>query len=180
MNTHEDVTRLILKHRKVLFAYIHAIVRDASWAEDLFQDVSMVILRRWEEFGEVRDFWALARETARRQSLAALRERHRSPVLLSAAALDALDRGFDAVAGESQAREEALHRCVQALPPAWQELVRFRYWMELSVGEVAARSAKSENTVSVTLNRIRSRLADCVRRKLGHSEEPWTLTNETT
>jgi RNA polymerase sigma-70 factor, ECF subfamily len=168
--TNETATRLLLRHRRTLFAYLNAIVRDPGLAEDLFQEVSIVILRRWEEFGEVRDFWALARETARRQALAELRKSGRTPVLFSPEALDALDRGFDEVARESPARQEALRLCLKKLPPLWQQLVRLRYWMNLSVTEVASRLVRSENTVSVTLNRIRSRLADCVRGRIRSQE----------
>ncbi len=168
----EEATRLLLQHRKVLFAYLHAIVRDHAVAEDLFQEVSMVVLRRWTEFGPVRDFWALARQVARRQSLAALRKGGREPLLLSEAALDAVDRGFDAVAAETQARHDALRDCLKSLPDPWQKILRLRYWTDLSVSEVASRLAKTENTISVTLNRIRSRLADCVRQKVGLSEAP--------
>lgn len=168
----DEATRLLLRHRKVLFAYLQAIVRDPARAEDLFQEVSIVVLRRWEEFGEVRDFWALARGIARRQALAALREGGREPLLLSEEALDAVDRGFDRVAGEVPARHEALRDCVGALPGSWQKILRLRYWSDLPVSQVAARLSRSENVVSVTLNRIRSRLADCVRRKVRLAEAP--------
>jgi RNA polymerase sigma-70 factor (ECF subfamily) len=164
--SHETATRLLLRHRRTLFAYLHAIVRDPGLAEDLFQEVSIVILRRWEEFGEVKDFWALARETARRQALAELRRGGRNPLLFSPQALEAIDRGFDRVALETPARQEALRLCLKKLPPFWQQLVKLRYWMNLPVTEVASRLVRSQNTVSVTLNRIRSRLADCVRGRI--------------
>ncbi len=162
----DDAARLLLRHRRALYAYLCAIVRDPSLAEDLFQEVSLVLLRRWEEFGEVRDFFALARETARRQALAALRQGGRKPALLSPEALDSVDRGFDRVAAEASARQEALRLCLKKLPAFWQQIVRFRYWLNLPVSQVAERLVRSENTVSVTLNRIRSRLADCVRERI--------------
>ncbi len=168
----EEATRLLLQHRKLLFAYLLALVRDHARAEDLFQEVSIVVLRRWEDFGAVRDFWALAREIARRRALAALRQGGREPLLLSDAALDAVDRGFDAVAAGAEDRHEALRDCLKALPELWRRILRLRYWSDLSVSEVASRLSRSENTVSVTLNRIRSRLADCVRGKVRLSGAP--------
>lgn len=166
----ETATRLLLRHRLPLFSYLNAMVRDAGLAEDLFQEVSIVILRRWEEFGGVKDFWALARETARRMALAELRRRGRSPLAFSPQALESLDRGFDQVAQETPARQEALRQCLKKLPPFWQELVKLRYFMNLPVSQVASRLVRSENTVSVTLNRIRSRLADCVRGRINSAE----------
>lgn len=166
----EEATRALLQHRKVLFAYLLAIVRDHALAEDLFQEVSLVVVRRWGEFGKVGDFWSLAREIARRQALAALRKSGREPLLLSEAALDAVDHGFDQVAGEVSSRHDALRDCLKALPEFWGKVLRLRYWTNLSVSEVATRLDKTENTISVTLNRIRSRLADCVRQKVRTTE----------
>lgn len=167
MSASEAATRHLLSHRKALFAYIFSIVRDHHLAEDVFQDVSVTVIRRWEEFGEVRDFWALAREIARRQSLAALRKTSAQPSALSPEALDAVDRGFDEVKGRTEERREALEHCIEALPGKWRRIVRFRYWTDLPVSEIASRLKRSVNTVSVTLNRIRSRLADCVSNRLG-------------
>jgi len=166
----EEATRTLLQHRRVLFAYILAIVRDHTLAEDLFQEVSLVILRRWEEFGSVADFWALARGIARRQALASLRKAGRDPLLLSEGALDSVDRGFDRVAGEVQARHDALRDCLNVLPELWRKILQLRYWNSLPVAAVAIRLDKSQNTISVTLNRIRSRLADCVRQKVRATE----------
>src|SRR5438105_2165293 len=91
MSPHDEtVLRLLLRHRRNLFAYLNAIVQDPGLAEDLFQEVSLVILRRWESFGAVKDFWALAREIARRQALAVVRQDGRHPVLFSPEALDAV------------------------------------------------------------------------------------------
>jgi RNA polymerase sigma-70 factor (ECF subfamily) len=167
----ETATRLLLRHRVPLFAYLRVIVRDPGLAEDLFQEVSIVLLRRWEEFGGVRDFWALARETARRQALAELRRRGRNPLTISSASLDAVDRSFEGAVEEIPARREALRQCLKKLPPFWRELVKLRYWMNLPVSAVAERLVRSQNTISVTLNRIRSRLADCVRGRI-RSVEP--------
>lgn len=166
METDEDVARRLLQHRKALFAYIFAIVRDPHLAEDVFQESSLVILKHP---GPIRDFWALAREIARRQALSGLRAARRPGLCLSPEALDALDRGFDAVAPEAQARQEALRLCIRKLPDLWRRIVESRYWEGLSVARMSERLVRSANTLSVTLNRIRSRLADCVRQRLQES-----------
>jgi RNA polymerase sigma-70 factor (ECF subfamily) len=166
MATSDAATGLLLSHRRALFAYIYAIVRDYHTAEDVLQDVSVVLIRRWEEFGQIGDFWKLAREVARRQSLSALRRARRAPLLLSEQALDALDRGFDQMMDQADDRAVALARCIEKLPDRWREVIRYRYWDKLPVGEIAQRFASTAGSISVTLNRIRSKLADCVTRSL--------------
>jgi RNA polymerase sigma-70 factor (ECF subfamily) len=167
MRAREETARLLLAHRRTLHAYLYAIVRDPHLAEDLFQEVSLILLRRLDEEGPPGNFWAFAREVARREALAALRRTARAPRPLSPEALQALDRGFEETGTlQDPARLEALRRCVQALPRLWQNIVEHRYWKNRPVPQVAAALLKSENTVAVTLHRIRLRLAECVRARL--------------
>ena len=67
METSDVVVREILRHRAVLHAYLRAIVRDPHLAEDLFQDVSIILMKKFPDEGSVGDFWALAREVASRR-----------------------------------------------------------------------------------------------------------------
>jgi RNA polymerase sigma-70 factor (ECF subfamily) len=167
----DNTTRLLVSHRRALYAYIRAIVCNHATAEDVFQEVSVVVVRRWQEAGGHGDFWKLAREVARRQCLAALRRSKNAPLLLSSEALDALDVGFEALAESSDERAQALERCLEELPDRWREIIRFRYFDKLAVTEIAARLSTSANTISVTLHRIREKLADCVAASLG-AERP--------
>ena len=167
---HDEGTSLLLKHRKALFAYIFSILRDHHLTEDVFQEVSLVIVRQWDEFGVVRNFWSLAREISRRQALSVLRSRKRD-CFLSVEALDALDRGFEGLAGEAEVRKELLRKCIDRLPGNWSRLVRMKYWQGLSVKHAAEQLRRSVNVISVTLNRIRSRLADCVNQQLNITVE---------
>jgi RNA polymerase sigma-70 factor (ECF subfamily) len=166
METSGDLVRQLLHHRRVLQAYLYAIVRDPHLTEDLFQEVSVILLQKSPGLGEVRDFWALAREVARREALAALRKRGRGHTSLSPEALDAVDRGFEEISSQAADRRESLARCITKLPRLWRRIVELRYWMNLPVSHVASRLSKTENTVSVTLNRIRLQLAECVRQRL--------------
>jgi RNA polymerase sigma-70 factor (ECF subfamily) len=165
----DEPSRLLAAHERALFAYTLAIVRDRTLAEDVVQEVALTLLRRWSEFEPVRDFWRLTREIARRQSLAALR-RTRKQRLLSEAALDALDRGFDAMGDDTERRVRALDHCVERLPERWRAIVRMRYWEARAVTEIATTLDSSANTISVTLNRVRTRLADCVAEQLAAAE----------
>ncbi len=153
---------LIVQYRRALLGYILAIVRNHHLAEDVYQETLMVLARQWAGYDAVHSFVSLAREVARRQALAALRRDQRAPLLLSDEALDALDTAFDSTAG-SEPPVAALDHCLERVPPFWKSIVRMRYWEAASVTEIAAALGRSVNTISVTLNRTRLRLADCIR-----------------
>jgi RNA polymerase sigma-70 factor (ECF subfamily) len=158
----ESLPELIGRHRRALLAYIFAIVRDHHRAEDVYQETMLVLARQWDTYETVHSFHSLSREIARRQALAALRKDQRAPLLLSDEALDALDAAFGAeVAPEPPV--EALDHCLEKAPGFWRNVVRLRYWECLSVIDIAEALGRSPNTISVTLNRMRLRLADCIR-----------------
>jgi len=161
----EALTRWLLSHRKALFAYIYAIVRDHALAEDVFQDASIVILKRYD-LVDSPTLWGFARGVARNQALSSRRSRKTQLLILSPEAMERVDQGFDQIADQTEARVEALENCVQTLPENWRQIVRLRYWSNLSIGEIGERLKQTENTLSVTLNRIRSRLAKCVSYRL--------------
>ncbi|MBN1672685.1 MAG: sigma-70 family RNA polymerase sigma factor [Kiritimatiellae bacterium] len=171
MTSTEEITAQLVRHRRALFAYIFTILRDHHLSEDVFQEVSLVLVNRYTEREDVRNFWSLAREIARRTARAAQRRATREPVLLSDEAMEALDRGFEQIGDEVDDRKAALHACVDRLPKNWRQIVRLRYWRGLSVSFVAEELGRSVNTISVTLNRIRSRLADCVNAQLRKTAE---------
>ena len=161
----EETTLLVIKHRKAVMAYIFAIVRDHHLTEDIFQEVSILAIREWEKAGGQGSFFALAREISKRHSLAVLRREQKQPPPLAPETLNALDRSFEAISEEVDVQRTALIDCVNQLTVEWREIIRLRYWDYLEVKNIAERMKKSPSTVSVTLNRIRSKLADCVRRK---------------
>jgi RNA polymerase sigma-70 factor, ECF subfamily len=167
----EALTRWLLSHRKALFAYIYAIVRDHALAEDVFQDTSIIILKRYD-LVDSSMVWGFARGVARNQAFSSLRSRKKELLLLSPDAMECVDRGFDQIADQTEARVEALENCVKVLPENWREIVHLRYWSNLSVREISERLRQTENTLSVTLNRIRSRLAKCVSYRLEKVSAP--------
>src|SRR5947207_9934740 len=69
---HEEAFRQVLAHRTMLKAYVQAIVRDPSLAEDTFSDVTLEIARSWGRFDASRPFERWARGIARRVALANL------------------------------------------------------------------------------------------------------------
>ena len=65
----QAVLQAFLEQRDRLFAYIFALVRHMADAEDLFQEVSLVIMKKGQEGVDVENFGAWSREIARRTIL---------------------------------------------------------------------------------------------------------------
>lgn len=158
----EHLTRLLLQHRQMLLAYVYTLVRDHHKAEDVLQETAVTLIRRTSDFGDIKNFWLLAREIARRHALALIRKDSHAPFCLSDRAIEAIGVGFDQVEREGPWDTQVLKTCIAKLPVSWKKIIEFRYWMRFPVQRIAEELSRSANTISVTLNRARLRLADCV------------------
>jgi RNA polymerase sigma-70 factor (ECF subfamily) len=157
----QEFTDKLLRYRVALLAYIRTITRDHHLAEDAFQETAIALAKEWDDGVEIRNFWGFAKETARRRALAALRSASNLQ-LLGEEAMDNLDAAFEEISEQSESRKLALRNCLLKLPFAWREVIEMRYWEDQAVKDIAAIRGRTESAVSVTLNRARGRLMDCI------------------
>jgi RNA polymerase sigma-70 factor (ECF subfamily) len=166
----ESLMILLLRERVKLLAYIRAIVRDEHLAEDVYQEVAVLAIRKCDEIRDARHFLAWMRLTSRHRSLKMLRQR-RQPVLLDESLLDRLDEQWGEHDQNSSADlTEALRQCLERLTPRARNLVRLRYAEGIRGAQLAAGLDRSLNTVYVSLSRIHRSLGECIRRRLTLSE----------
>jgi RNA polymerase sigma-70 factor, ECF subfamily len=162
----ESLMILLLRERVKLLAYIRAIVRDEHLAEDVYQDVAVLAIRKCEEIEDQRHFLAWMRLTSRHRALKILQQRRRQ-VLLDESLLDRLDEQWVEHDQRSSADlTEALRQCLERLSPRARNLIRLRYAEGISGERLAADVDRSLNTVYVSLSRIHRSLGDCIRRRL--------------
>ena len=160
----EYLTKQLLLHHRALLAYAYVLVLDHHKAEDVLQETAVTLLRRAQEFGEVQNFWLLAKEITRRHALDLLKKERNAARKLCDPAIVAIEAGFDQVYDPDGWRVDDLLQCISKLPAAWQQVLRMRYWMQMPVGQIATQLSRSASSISVTLNRARVRLTDCLRR----------------
>jgi len=163
---HEVLVRLLLGHRAMLLGYISSFVRDAHLAEDLFQDVSLVILKKGAELSDNAGFAPWARKIARLEVLNALRKREKAPRSLDAAVLDLLDGQWGLGDRAASPVADALGPCLERLSPRARQLVELRYRDDVSGKDLAAKLAQPLNTVYVALARVHRALSECIKGRL--------------
>jgi len=162
----ERAVALLLSHRAMLLGYVVSIVRDPDLAEDVFQNVAVVVLDKAGAVARDEDFPAWARRVARLESLTALRKRKRAPELLDHSVLEMLEGHWAATETAPAPARKALRECVEKLSPYARQLIRMRYVENLSAQDVADRLNRSPNTIYVALSRTYRHLAGCVQRRL--------------
>jgi RNA polymerase sigma-70 factor (ECF subfamily) len=148
-----------------LYGFVLSLVGNRGEADDILQDVNVVLLRKQEAFQVGADFgsWAMRIAFLEVQDF---RKRHqRAGARFSDAAVEAIAAKAEQGAAGWEPYRGALRQCLEKVPAAQRELLELRYGGS-SVELIAAKLGRTIGSISQTLYRIRGRLADCVRRKL--------------
>ena len=125
-----------------------------SLAEDCAHEAMVMAFRRAEQFRPGSCFESWVRTMAWRMALNALRTDLRRKTR-ETAFFEQNESGGDF---HDEAVFAALERCVAELPGEQRQLIRLRFQLDQSAGEIAASLGRSRVAVAVSLNRICKRL----------------------
>lgn len=164
----ETLVANLLRSRRIIEGMITALIGDPSTAEDLFQEVAVILTRKREEAGEDCRFIAWARAVAWNVVRDWRKKMARSKVrFLADDALEGVARVFEEVDEPLwDARRRALETCAEKLPPREREVLRRRYQGAEDIDAIASSIGASRGAVDTLLYRIRKALHACVQGKL--------------
>lgn len=162
-----DVQRLFLQHSNRLRGFILGLLPDRAVADDVLQDVFLIVTAKAAEFQSGSDFLAWVRAIARLKVLEHRQRRFPAARQLGDEAWELLAQAAHEVDDAWEARREALQRCLGELAPRAREVVQLRYSVErLDLEEVARRMSWTVGSVKVALSRAKDALWNCVQRRL--------------
>jgi len=162
----EQVQQLFLRHSGLVHGFIASLCGDLVLAEDILQEVFLVITAKADDYRPGSNFLAWVRVIARLKTLEQLRTQRRARGTFAAATIDLLEAALPDADAWSRQRE-ALHRCMQQLPPAQRRLAELAYRDGLSPAAIAERLTRTANVIHVLLSRLRATLRSCVLARLG-------------
>jgi RNA polymerase sigma-70 factor, ECF subfamily len=161
------VVRLLMADRSRLFSYIWAIVGDVHVAEDVFQEVSLLVIEKGGELVDQPELKVWLRRVARYKSMEALRRMKRRPVPLDEAVIEKLEPHWATYDNTAESDLiELLQQCTELLTPNARKLVVLRYVKGLRSGQIAQRLKRQVTTVRQAIARAHRSLYDCVRARL--------------
>jgi RNA polymerase sigma-70 factor (ECF subfamily) len=163
---------LLTAHQGQVFGYIYAAVRNLDDAEELYQQTSLVLWRKFSDYRLGSDFARWACKAAKYEILHFQRNKRRSAIHFSEQALSNLAEVQTSSDDEARRfQQEFLAECVDELSPDDQQLVRLCYGQQHSIKQVADTLQRSAQTLYNSLSRIRHVLFDCVRLKLTREQQ---------
>lgn len=161
---------LMRENAGMLTAYLRTVIRDSSTADDLFQETWLIAWRRLDDFDKSRPFGPWLRGIAARVVMAWRRKSQRSALLCDDEILEHLGQRCESVhrlAGDTwEDKLTGLQGCLDDLPERYREPIRLRYLEELLPDAMAERLGLELETIKKRLQRGRSRLWECLQRKL--------------
>jgi RNA polymerase sigma-70 factor (ECF subfamily) len=165
----EPLIKQLLQRQSLFMGYLVAITHDVTAAEEIFQNVAVVVLERGTT-EPIRDFHAWAKEIVRRQALHYLRSQ--SSARVRPLAPELLEGLSLALAGDlhetdpAAAEREALTECLKNLDARSRRMMTLRYEKRESFEAIAEVLEASAQGVQRALSRIRQALHDCVKSRL--------------
>lgn len=165
---------LIRENSDMLVAYIRAGVRDQHAVDDLYQETVLTAWKRLDHYDQNKPFGPWLRGIAGKMMLAHYRKASRAAVPIDDQTLEWLNDRFDAIhlqRGDTfHDKLSALRECIEALPETYQQPITMRYTEERTLNDIESTLRLAKETLKKRLSRAKSRLADCLDRKLGLAE----------
>ncbi len=170
MADHEhELEQLVHAHSREVYGLLLAITRNSSTAEELTQEVFIVAMKQKKTGGEAIRPWL--RGVARFLALNELR-RKRPHSAGDESALNLLcQQPLSSKEDRSDFDEEvsALQTCLKTLKDDDRLLLARRYEKSIPLESIAQKCGQSSGYIKQRLFRLRKRLAECIRRRLGET-----------
>jgi RNA polymerase sigma-70 factor (ECF subfamily) len=163
--TPDDFMGLFSRHSLRIYGFVRTLVPAYQDASDIFQNTSVVLWKKFDDYEPDSDFFAWACQIARYEVLAHYRRGHRYN-LFSPEVLDALATEVAGQGDMLDRRAEALGDCLEKLPAKDTRLIQDRYFRGRKVEEIAEAVSRSVSSVYRSLSRVHDQLFRCIERKL--------------
>jgi RNA polymerase sigma-70 factor (ECF subfamily) len=161
-NEEKSFAEQLAESQNRLYGYIFSLVNNHHQAADVLQETNLALWRKAAEYNPERAFLPWAFTFARFQVMASQRDRRRDKTLLDPDVLELVAVELEEDAGDLEAMQVALRSCMAKLPTKSRSMIDARYFVGLSIKEMAEEMAASISAVKVGLLRIRKKLRYCV------------------
>jgi RNA polymerase sigma-70 factor (ECF subfamily) len=163
---HHQFLRAFTAHEPAIRAFVRRLVPSRADADDVMQEVSVVL---WEKFNTLRegaDFRAWAFGVARFEVLAWLRDKGRDRLVLNEEVVGRLAEETTHDEPRLHRQREALEACMKKVPADQRGLLMQAYQWDARIQDVARDSGRTVPGFYQWLHRMRRLLLDCIRRAL--------------
>jgi RNA polymerase sigma-70 factor (ECF subfamily) len=160
----DEFLALLARCQGQLFGYLFSLLRDLDDAEDVLQEATLAMWRRFGDYDRRRSFLNWSMKFAELAAMNHLRSKSRRRVVFCDELVAQMADSFVEAnaAGRWDSYQESLSRCMDRLPADDRELIRMCYFEKCSVKSLAERLGRSSQSICNSMRRIRKSLYDCI------------------
>jgi RNA polymerase sigma-70 factor (ECF subfamily) len=160
----ESFVQLLCEHQVRIFNCIMALLPRQGDAEEVYQECSTVLWRRFDQFTPGTDFAKWACHVAYLTALNYRRKQRHEPQYFSTDFLELVAAEQAAKADILDARRAALKHCLEKLTTRERELLSRRYQQKTTIRSLASEAGCTAKSYYRLLDRVRQRLLECIGR----------------
>ncbi|WP_437231029.1 sigma-70 family RNA polymerase sigma factor [Planctomicrobium sp. SH661] len=147
-------------------AYVRRLVPSQSDADDILQEVAIVLWNRFDDFRLDGDFRTWAYGIAKFKVLSWMRDQKRDKLMLANDVMELVAEDAERVDPQLQRQRELLEHCFQKVAISDRELLARAYQPDAVIQEVALSSGRTVPGFYQWLYRMRQLLLNCIQREL--------------
>lgn len=161
-----EFVQLFTKQQRRLFLLILSQIHDPIDAEEILQNVNVIIWKKCGQFQPGTNFLAWAATIANFEVMKYRSRRSRERLVFSDEFLATVSAEAVEKSEELERRRAALKECIQKLREQDRELIEQRYAPGETGKNLAEQIGRPSNSVYQSLGRIRRTLMECIQRRL--------------
>ena len=165
-NLSPELTRQLVASQDRLYAYVLSQVLDLKVAEDILQQVNLVICQKSNEFVPGTNFAAWACKIAHYKVLAFRRDQGRDREVLDDKVISMIAVDGVKTTESVDHRREALLLCLPRLSKKQRMLLRGYYESDQPITDLATQLGKTKRSIESSLYRIRRELFSCIQQTI--------------
>lgn len=160
----DDFIRLYTRHERQLRAFVFGLVVSRDAVDEIMQEVSVVLWKKFTELKEPEGFLPWASVIARYEVLMYRRKYARDRLVFDESVLLQLADEHGCGIGEEASEQllQDLSSCLQRLPDRDRKLLRLAYCDGNRLTNMATDMGVTANALSKSLGRLRRRLRTCI------------------
>jgi RNA polymerase sigma-70 factor (ECF subfamily) len=164
---HDQFVERFVRSQDRIYAYVAMLLPNRADAEEVFQQTSLVLWKKWQQFDPGRDFVRWACGIAHHEVRNFLRKHtDKGRVYLSEDVLAEVAQVRLESHDMLEARRHALRHCLDQLNQAKRELLERCYAGKDTIKTIAKDLGQRPNVLYMTLKRLRRALFECINRTL--------------
>jgi RNA polymerase sigma-70 factor (ECF subfamily) len=162
----EQFAALWTAAQPTITGFVRMLIPDYQQADEVLQRVAVTLVRKFDQYDQLRPFAAWAIGVAKYEVLYYRRERATDKHLFGDDVVEKIASRYETVADEGDPIREALRLCLDQLKGRSKDVIDLRYRRGMRSNAIAAEMTLSAGAVRMLLCRVRETLRRCIERRL--------------